>query len=61
MRAFCLSVHLAELVYSAAHDAGSGLAAPGLLLSARRGGMRAPRPGRLEQSQPVCPGMMDVM
>lgn len=43
MRAFCLSVHLPELVYSAAHHAGSWLAAPGLLLGTRRGGMFAPR------------------
>lgn len=61
MRAFCLCVHLPELVYSTAHYAGSGLAAPGLLLGARRGGMRAPHSGRLEWSQPVCPRMMDVM
>lgn len=45
MRAFCLSVHLPELVYSTAQRAGSGLAVPGLLLlGARRGGTRAPRP-----------------
>lgn len=43
MRSFCLSVHLLQLVYSTAHHAGSRLAAPGLLLGARRGGTRAPR------------------
>lgn len=53
MQAVCLSVHLAELVYSAAHDAGSGLAAPGLLLSARRGGMCAPRPWEAG-AEPAC-------
>lgn len=53
MQAFCLSVHLPELVYSTARHAGSGLAAPGLLLGARRGGTRAPRPWEAG-AEPAC-------
>lgn len=53
MRAVRPSVRLPELVYSAAHHAGSGLAVPGLPLGAGRGGTRAPR-SREGGAEPAC-------